>query len=91
LPSIKLSTGRKGSKKYVSDGKIKGKTFGTVGEKGRGNGGSGFRDEMIEYGKGKRSIRGNRDRSRLLGKGCKVYNGRESDGMVWEMGGFSTG
>ncbi|ASN70142.1 putative tail length tapemeasure protein [uncultured Caudovirales phage] len=91
LPSIKLSTGTNASKKYVSHGKINRDTFATVGDKGRGNGPSGFRHEMIEYPNGKTTITPNRDTTAFLPKGSKVYNGTQTHAMLSQMPRFSIG
>ena len=91
LPSIKLSTGTNASKKYVSHGKINRNTFATVGDKGRGNGPSGFRHEMIEYPNGKTTITPNRDTTTFLPKGSKVYNGTQTHTMLSQMPRFSIG
>lgn len=91
LPSIKLSTGTNASKKYVSHGKINRDTFATVGDKGRGNGLSGFRHEMIEYPNGKTTITPNRDTTTFLPKGSKVYNGTQTHAILSQMPRFSIG
>ena len=91
LPSIKLSTGTNASKKYVSHGKINRDTFATVGDKGRGNGPSGFRHEMIEYPNGKTTITPNRDTTTFLPKGSRVYNGTQTHAMLSQMPRFSIG
>ncbi|MCG1450714.1 peptidoglycan DD-metalloendopeptidase family protein [Staphylococcus epidermidis] len=91
LPSIKLSTGTNASKKYVSHGKINRDTFATVGDKGRGNGPSGFRHEMIEYPNGKTTITPNRDTTTFLPKGSKVYNGTQTHAMLSQIPRFSIG
>ncbi|CUY00591.1 phage tail tape measure protein [Staphylococcus epidermidis] len=91
LPSIKLSTGTNASKKYVSHGKINRDTFATVGDKGKGNGPSGFRHEMIEYPNGKTTITPNRDTTTFLPKGSKVYNGTQTHAMLSQMPRFSIG
>ncbi|MBC3075834.1 phage tail tape measure protein [Staphylococcus epidermidis] len=91
LPSIKLSTGTNASRKNVSHGKINRDTFATVGDKGRGNGPSGFRHEMIEYPNGKTTITPNRDTTTFLPKGSKVYNGTQTHTMLSQMPRFSIG
>lgn len=91
LPSIKLSTGTNASRKYVSHGKINRDTFATVGDKGKGNGPSGFRHEMIEYPNGKTTITPNRDTTTFLPKGSKVYNGTQTHAMLSQMPRFSIG
>lgn len=91
LPSIKLSTGTNASKKYVSHGKINRDTSATVGDKGRGNGPSGFRHEMIEYPNGKTTITPNRDTTTFLPKGSKVYNGTQTHAILSQMPRFSIG
>lgn len=68
--------------KTSSDGALKEGTFATVGDKGKGNGPGGFRNEMIKYPNGKISFTPNRDTNTFLPKGSKVYSGKQTHALL---------
>ncbi|GGA99590.1 phage tail tape measure protein [Macrococcus hajekii] len=78
----------------VKNGKIAQGTMAIVGDKGRGNGKGGFRNEIIEYPNGKRVLTPDRDTMTYLPKGSRVFNGAQTQqilphfdsGTMW--GGF---
>ena len=47
----------------------------TVGDKGKGNGPNGFRNEMIRYPNGRMALTPNKDTTTFLPKGSSVYSG----------------
>ncbi|MDU0485414.1 peptidoglycan DD-metalloendopeptidase family protein [Staphylococcus haemolyticus] len=93
FPYIKLHTGTQSANasNYVSNGKIKRPTFATVGDKGKGNGPGGFRNEMIRYPNGKTIITPGTDTTAFLPKNSTVYSGAQTHAMLSSQPQFSTG
>ncbi|PNZ38844.1 peptidoglycan DD-metalloendopeptidase family protein [Mammaliicoccus vitulinus] len=81
LPKFKLSTGTTHTQtinrqvKTTSDGRLKQPTRAIVGDRGRGNGPGGFRNEMIEYPNGKFAMTPSKDTEVMLPKNARVHNG----------------
>ncbi len=84
LPKIPtLHTGTTNTQEnIVKNGKIAQGTMAVVGDKGKGNGKGGFRNEIIEYPNGKRVLTPNKDTTTFLPKGSKVYNGAQTQQML---------
>lgn len=82
IPHIKLSTGTANAKRYVSNGRINQDTMAVVGDKGRGNGTGGFRNEMITYPNGKQIITPGTDTMAYLPKGSTVHSGAQTQSMM---------
>ena len=94
LPEVKLHTGTEHTnttRNVVKNGKIARDTFATVGDKGRGNGPGGFRNEMIKYPNGKTAITPNKDTTAFLPKGSSVMSGAQTHSMLNSLPKFSTG
>ncbi|WP_145349679.1 phage tail tape measure protein [Staphylococcus epidermidis] len=91
LPEIKLHTGTNKSNKYISNGKINRGTFATVGDKGRGNGPGGFRNEMIRYPNGRMALTPSKDTTTFLPKGSSVYSGAQTHSLLSSLPKFSIG
>lgn len=91
LPEIKLHTGTNKSNEYISNGKINRGTFATVGDKGRGNGPGGFRNEMIRYPNGRMALTPSKDTTTFLPKGSSVYSGAQTHSLLSSLPKFSTG
>lgn len=94
LPKIKLHTGTEHTNtttNVVKNGKIARDTFATVGDKGRGNGPGGFRNEAIKYPNGKMALTPNRDTTAFLPKGSSVMNGAQTHSMLSGMPKFANG
>lgn len=81
IPSFKLSTGTTHTQtinrkiQTTSDGRLKQPTRAIVGDKGRGNGPGGFRNELIEYPNGKFALTPSKDTEVMLPKNARVHNG----------------
>lgn len=91
LPHVALSTGTTSTNKHnnlITNGKINRDTFATVGDRGRGNGTGGFRNEMIRYPNGKMILTPDTDTTAYLPKGSMVFNGKQTQQMMPQ---FSTG
>ncbi|MEB5827111.1 peptidoglycan DD-metalloendopeptidase family protein [Staphylococcus haemolyticus] len=89
----KLSTGTGNARRYVSNGKINQDTMAVVGDKGRGNGKGGFRNETITYPNGKSVITPATDTLAYLPKGSTVESGAQTQAAFSEgtLPKFSTG
>ncbi|MDU6161118.1 MAG: peptidoglycan DD-metalloendopeptidase family protein [Staphylococcus epidermidis] len=91
LPEIKLHSGTVGGGRLVRNGKLNTGTMATVGDKGRGNGPGGFRNEMIRYPNGRMALTPNKDTTTFLPKGSSVYSGAQTHSLLSSLPKFSTG
>ncbi|MCO8294510.1 tape measure protein [Tetragenococcus halophilus] len=93
IDSIELSTGTEHTetRNLITNGKVNQDTLATVGDKGKGNGPGGFRNEMIRYPNGKMFMTPNRDSTAYLPKGSSVYNGMQTHAMLNGMPAFANG
>lgn len=93
IKPLALHTGTGGStaRQYVSNGKIKNDTMAVVGDKGRGNGKGGFRNETITYPNGKQVITPGTDTLAFLPKGSTVESGAQTQARLNAMPKFNLG
>lgn len=78
IKPLKLSTGTSNARRYVSNGKINRDTMAVVGDKGRGNGKGGYRNETITYPNGNKVITPGTDTLAYLPKGSTVESGAQT-------------
>ncbi|MCC2087882.1 peptidoglycan DD-metalloendopeptidase family protein [Mammaliicoccus sciuri] len=101
LPKFKFSTGTTHTQtinrkvQTTSDGRLKQPTRAIVGDKGRGNGPGGFRNELIEYPNGKFALTPSKDTEVILPANSRVHNGTATYNALQQqnapMPRFSTG
>src|SRR5699024_430855 len=68
--------------KTTYDGRLKNDTIATVGDRGRGNGPGGYRNELIQYPNGKTVMTPNKDTTAYLPAGSRVINGRDTHAIM---------
>lgn len=66
----------------TGDGKLKQGTFATVGDRGKGNGTGGFRNELIRYPNGKMALTPNKDTTTYLPPKSTVFSGSQTQQML---------
>lgn len=79
IKPLALSTGTSSNpNRYVSNGKINQDTVAVVGDKGRGNGRGGYRNETITYPNGNKVITPSTNTMAYLPKGSTVESGAQT-------------
>ncbi|WP_433912369.1 peptidoglycan DD-metalloendopeptidase family protein [Staphylococcus sp. LKG3-3] len=91
LKHVNFSTGTTHTHKQnlVSNGRLKQGTMATVGDKGKGNGKGGYRNEVVELPNGKRFMTPSTDTNMYLPAKSKVYSGAQTQAAGLPR--FSTG
>lgn len=89
--ALHTGTGGSNARQHVSNGKIKNDTMAVVGDKGRGNGKGGFRNETITYPNGKQVITPGTDTLAFLPKGSTVESGAQTQARLNAMPRFNLG
>lgn len=89
LPTLSTGTATQTINRQVkttSDGRLKQGTMAVVGDKGKGNGPGGYRNEMIRYPNGKVAITPSEDTTTYLPRNSVVYSGAQTHAMMFSEG-----